>query len=300
MKVIRDNEHLIFEISETQSGQSIREFLQTYHLARKKIHDLYMSKKVRINGEVADFNQQLTIGDQLAIPVFEEEGIDFKPQRMSLDIVYEDEHLLILNKPAGIMVHPDQKDGLDTLVNGVAYYYQQQNFNQRVRYIHRLDTDTSGGIIFAKHYLSHSLMDYWLSEKKIRRWYLALVGGQVKVKKGQINAAIGRDRHHSARRRVTKSGDAAVTLYELKKQFKGYALVELELKTGRTHQIRVHMSHLGYPLIGDSLYGGIPKMGPVKRQALHSSRIKMVHPMTKENLAFEIPLPQDMKQLMKY
>lgn len=298
MKVTRENEQLIFKIEKEQANQTVREFLQQYHLSRKKIHELYMDKKVKLNAEIANFNDVLQIDDQLSVPVFEAEDIDFKPQPMKLDIVYEDDHLLIINKPAGMMVHPDQKEGIDTLVNGVAYYYQEKGIKHRIRYIHRLDTDTSGGIIFAKHYLAHSLMDYWLSEKKIQRWYLALVTGRFQTKKGKINAPIGKDRHHSARRRVAKNGDQAITFYQLKKQFKNYALVELELKTGRTHQIRVHMSHLGHPLLGDVLYGGVAKMGPLKRQALHSSRIEMIHPITGETLKFEIPLPADMKKLI--
>ena len=296
MKVTRENEQLVFMIEKEQANQTIREFLQNYHLSRKKIHELYMDKKVTLNGEGTNFNEQLQVGDQLSIPVFEAEEIDFHPQKMKLDIVYEDDHLLIINKPAGLMVHPDQKNGRDTLVNGVAHYYK--GISHRVRYIHRLDTDTSGGIIFAKHYLAHSLMDYWLSEKKIRRWYLALVMGRLKTKKGKIDAPIGKDRHHSARRRVAKNGDQAITFYQLKKQFKNYALVELELKTGRTHQIRVHMSHLGHPLLGDVLYGGVAKVGPLKRQALHSSRIEMTHPITKELLEITVPLPTDMQKLI--
>ena len=298
MKVTRKGEHLIFMIEKKQANQTVREFLQQYHLSRKKIHELYMDKSVKLNEEVANFNDVLQIGDQLAIPVFKEESIDFKPQKMKLDIVYEDDHLLIINKPAGLMVHPDQKDGMNTLVNAVAYYYQENQIHHRIRYIHRLDTDTSGGMIFAKHYLAHSLMDYWLSEKKIKRWYLALVSGRLQSKKGKINAPIGKDRHHGARRRVAKNGDEAVTLYQLKQQFKNYALVELELKTGRTHQIRVHMSYLGHPLLGDVLYGGPAKFGPLKRQALHSSRIEMKHPITQESLKFEISLPSDMKKLI--
>lgn len=298
MKVTRKGEHLIFMIEKKQANQTVREFLQQYHLSRKKIHELYMDKSVKLNEEVANFNDVLQIGDQLAIPVFKEEVIDFKPQKMKLDIVYEDDHLLIINKPAGLMVHPDQKDGMNTLVNAVAYYYQKNQIHHRIRYIHRLDTDTSGGMIFAKHYLAHSLMDYWLSEKKIKRWYLALVSGRLQSKKGKINAPIGKDRHHGARRRVAKNGDEAVTLYQLKQQFKNYALVELELKTGRTHQIRVHMSYLGHPLLGDVLYGGPAKFGPLKRQALHSSRIEMKHPITQESLKFEISLPSDMKKLI--
>lgn len=175
MTVIREKEYLIFTINQEQANQTIRDFLQGYHLSRKKIHELYMNKKVTLNGQVVSFEQVLHLSDQLAIAVFEEEAVDFVAQKIPLDILYEDDHLLVINKPAGLMVHPDQKDGIGTLVNGVANYYQERGIKHRVRYIHRLDTETSGGIIFAKTYLAHSLMDYWLSEKKfdggILPWY---------------------------------------------------------------------------------------------------------------------------------
>ena len=297
MTTIRKDEQLIFIINDEQAGQTVREFLQGYHLSRKKIHEMYMNKKVRLNGNSVSFETILHASDELAIALFEEEEIDFLPQKMPLEIIYEDHHLLIINKPAGLMVHPDQKDGKGTLANGVAYYYERRGMKHRVRYIHRLDTETSGGIIFAKTYLAHSLLDYWLSEKKIRRWYVALVSGTLKTKKGKIDAPIGRDRHHGARRRVSSKGDRALTYYQLKRQYQGYALVELELKTGRTHQIRVHMSHLGHPLLGDVLYGGAKDK--MKRLALHSARIEMLHPITREPLMLHIPIPNDMKRWIK-
>ncbi|MEE0881469.1 MAG: RluA family pseudouridine synthase, partial [Turicibacter sp.] len=125
MNVTRKDEQLIFIIESEQANQTVREFLQKFHLSRKKIHELYMDKKITINEKISNFNEVLQVGDQVAIPVFEKEEIDFTPQKMKLDIIYEDDHLLIINKPAGIMVHPDQKSGLNTLVNGVAFYYQQ-------------------------------------------------------------------------------------------------------------------------------------------------------------------------------
>ncbi|HAX72113.1 MAG TPA: RluA family pseudouridine synthase [Firmicutes bacterium] len=297
MDVYKDNQYLLFQINEEVAGQSIRDFLSSFHLSRKKIHELYMAKTVKLNGEAVSFETILGKYDILGVPVFEEEGLDFIPQKMKLEIVYEDDHLLILNKPAGVMVHPDQKNGKNTLVNGVAHYYKEKGYHMQIRYIHRLDTDTSGGIIFAKHYLAHSLMDNWLSEKNITRRYLALVHGTLKVPKGIINEPIGKDRHHNARRRVAKNGDVALTHYQVVKSFKNYSLVSLELKTGRTHQIRVHMAHLGHPLLGDTLYGGTLPFKHLKRQALHSAQIKMKHPITGETLELEIPLPRDMKEL---
>ena len=293
MKTNRKDDLLIFEIDNKMAGLTQREFLQTFYLSKKKIHELYMEKAILINGEIKSQSYQLEKGDAFSIPVFKNEPIDFIPQKMKLDIIYEDDHLLILNKPTGIQVHPDKKDGVGTLVNGVAHYYKEKGLQQRVRYIHRLDIETTGGIIFAKHYLAHSLLDYWLSEKKIKRWYLALASGTIKNKKGKIEAAIGKDRHHAAKRRVAKNGDYALTFYQVKKQYPTYALVELQLQTGRTHQIRVHMAYIGHPLLGDALYGNPKRTQGLKRQALHSSRIEMLHPITREPLLLEIPLPQD-------
>ena len=299
MKIERKNELLIFEIDNKDANQTIREFLQSFHLAKKKIHELYMTKSLIVNEEVQTPNYLLKQGDKFSLPVFGNEEIDFIPQKMNIDVIYEDDHLLILNKPSGIKVHPDQKDGTNTLVNGVANYYKEKGINQRVRYIHRLDIETTGGMIFAKHYLAHSLMDYWLSQKEIKRWYLALVEGNLKITKGKIEAPIGKDRHHGAKRRVAKNGDSALTYYKVEKQFKKYALVELQLQTGRTHQIRVHMQHIGHPLLGDSLYGSGKEVPGLNRQALHSSRIQFIHPITHKPLVFEIPLPNDFLHLIK-
>jgi len=299
LNIERKDELLIFEISNQEAGKTIREFLDSYALAKKKVHELYMRKKLLVNGVAQNSTYILKERDKFAIPVFEPEAIDFIPEKIKFDIIYEDDHLLIINKPAGIQVHPDQKKGTGTLVNGVAYYFQQQGLSHRVRYIHRLDIGTSGVMIFAKHYLAHSLLDRQLANKEIKRWYLALVSGVVKNSKGKIEAPIGKDRHHSSRRRVAKNGDYALTYYQVKKQFSNYALVELRLQTGRTHQIRVHMTYLGHPLLGDTLYGTKPNVQGLKRQALHSSKIEFIHPMTKEFLAFEIPFPWDLKKYIK-
>jgi len=294
LKVERKAEYLIFEMSKKEAGLTIREFLETFHLAKRKIHELYMDQVLKINNQIKPPHYTLREGDKFGIPVFKEEEVDFKPQAMTLDIIYEDDHLLILNKPAGILVHPDHKNGIGTLVNGVADYYKKQGIQHRVRYIHRLDIETSGGIIFAKHYLAHSLLDYWLSQKEIKRWYLALVAGTLKNKKGKIEASIGKDRHHPSKRRVVKQGKNALTYYEVLEQYPTAALIQLQLQTGRTHQIRVHMHHLGHPLLGDSLYGNHKKKWGVNRQALHSSRIQLAHPITWQLLDFEIPLPSDL------
>ncbi len=297
MQVTKREQYLDFIIEKAQANQTIRTFLQSFSLSKKTIHHLYMNKAVTLNQDVKSFETPLKEGDCVSIAVFLQEGLDFIPQKMPLEIVYEDDHVLMVNKPAGIMVHPDEKSKKETLVNGVAYYYQQKNYLERVRYIHRIDTDTSGIVIFAKHQLVHAKMDEWLSKKIIKRRYLAFVHGCVKKKKGTINQPIGRDRHHASRRRVCQSGDVAKTHYEILNTTPTYSQVKLQLETGRTHQIRVHMSHIGHPLLGDTLYGGKNPFHHLKRHALHAYEVQMPHPLLDHELLVTAPLPQDLKKL---
>jgi len=196
------------------------------------------------------------------------------------------------------LVHPSDKSGQHTLVNAVSHYYKQTNQNIRVRYIHRLDVDTSGLLVFVKTPFLHSYYDYLLKEKKIRRDYYAIVDGVPKRPTGTIHAKIGKDRHHSSRRRVSPTGDTATTHYRVIDTNSSFALLECTLETGRTHQIRVHLQHLGHPIVGDSLYN--PKITKrITRHALHAFRITLIHPFTNEPIIIESPMPEDMIRLLK-
>lgn len=293
MDVEIKNTALIFTIAHEQS---VREFLERFFVAKKRIHELYMEKELIVNGNSVPPHTTLKIGDRLSLPALADEPIDFIPKQGELSIVYEDEHLLIVNKPAGILVHPDAKDKTGTLCNLVAGYYERTGQKRRVRYIHRLDVETSGGIIFAKHFLAHSYLDGLLAEKKIRRQYLALATGKIMASKGTVNAPIARDRHQNGRRRAGKLGDPAVTHYRVLKANREKTAVELTLETGRTHQIRVHLAHIGHPLLSDLLYGGRKEPG-LDRHALHSWKIQLDHPITKEKIKLEIPVPADMLRI---
>lgn len=275
--------------------QTVGEFLAGFFVGKKKIHELYMEGKLILNGKPVSSRQMMHGGDVLSLPIFEAEDIDFVPEYGELDIVFEDEHLLIINKPPGILVHPDEKSKTGTLCNLVAGYYKKTGQRRRVRYIHRLDIETSGGIIFAKHFLAHSRLDAQLEKKEIKRTYLAFAQGKLANKSGTIDAPIGKDRHHGARRRVAKTGDFAQTRYRLLHFVHGISIVELSLQTGRTHQIRVHLSHIGHPLLGDRLYGGPASM---KRHALHSWKITLDHPILPKGVSVEIPVPADMERLL--
>lgn len=267
------------------------DFLSFFHLGKNKMKKCdYL-----VNNKESSLDIVLNIGDIISID--DHENIDFIPGGGSLDILYEDEYFLIINKPSGILVHPDDKNKLGTICNMVAKYYKENNINHSVKYLHRIDIDTTGILMFAKDLLTSSYMNYLISIHEVRRVYLAITSGTLEPKDGIIDMPIGEDRHHKQRRRVSKTGERAITLYKTLKELEhNYSLIEVILETGRTHQIRVHMKYLGHPLAGDMLYGGSLKH--IKRQALHSYKVEFSHPFKEETIKIEAKIPNDMKKLI--
>ncbi|WP_456271998.1 RluA family pseudouridine synthase [Bacillus sp. AK031] len=265
---------------------------EIWQAPKKTVHQLRMDKAVSIDGSPINWTSPLKAGDRLEFTLAEKDyGVI--PAEIPINILYEDDHLMIINKPAGINTHPNNPAAeKDTLANAAAWHLQQKGEKVEVQHIHRLDRDTTGAVIFAKHALVKGILDRMLAERNIKRTYWAAVHGLIKQKKGTINKAIGRDRHHNTRRRVSPSGQPAATHFELLEQNKArnLSLVQLVLDTGRTHQIRVHLSSMGYPLAGDTLYGGKPV---VSRQALHAKYIELPHPLTEERMFFEAPFLDD-------
>ncbi|WP_113930407.1 RluA family pseudouridine synthase [Bacillus sp. P14.5] len=265
---------------------------EVWQAPKKTVHQLRMDKAVTLNGVPINWTKPLRKGDNLHFSI-DERDHGVIPSEMPLHVLYEDEHMLIVNKPAGMNTHPnDPAVEKDTLANAVAWHLQQNEEKAEVQHIHRLDRDTTGAVIFAKHALAKGILDRLLAERKIKRTYWAITHGLMKTKKGTINQAIGRDRHHNTRRRVSPSGQSAITHYQVLEhnKTKGLTLVQLGLDTGRTHQIRVHMSSIGHPLAGDTLYGGKPV---VQRQALHAKYIQLLHPLTEETISLEAPFLDD-------
>ncbi|HDR6315969.1 TPA: RluA family pseudouridine synthase [Bacillus thuringiensis] len=282
------------------NGISIDSLLKIeWEIPKKLLHQLRMEKGITVNGEQRRWNELLKEGDKLQVHMFMEEEYDVEPEYGELDVVYEDDHVLIVNKPEKMDTHPAEKGGMGTLANLVAFHFQMQGLETKVRHIHRLDKDTTGGVVFAKHRIAGAIMDRLLMERKIKRTYAALVEGKVKGKQGTIDAAIGRDRHHATRRRVSPKGDQAITYYKVEKYFKkqNATFVTLQLETGRTHQIRVHMSYHGNPLVGDVLYGGQTRY--MSRQALHAMKIHFLHPITKEEIEVDVPFSIKLNNTMK-
>ncbi len=270
---------------------TIEEFLKYYYLGKSKYK---LIKSIYINKEKGNIKSKIKNNDLIEIDFNEE--IDFIPQDYNLDILYEDDYLLIVNKDINLLVHPDDKSKKDTLVNYVAGYFKSKKENRQIHYLHRIDTDTSGIVMFSKDFLTTSYLAKEIEKHNVKRTYLTIVEGIVK-KDGTINEKIGEDRHHNQRRRVSKTGKDAITDYKVLKKYNNYTLLEVNLRTGRTHQIRVHMSYIKHPLLGDELYFGNKKL--IKRQALHSHKVEFRHPVTKENIIVKCELKEDMKKLVK-
>ncbi|TYS31483.1 RluA family pseudouridine synthase [Bacillus pumilus] len=290
---------LSLKVDEQHHNTSLSHFLKTAVSASKPVIHYWMEhQKVRLNQKPAHQAVKVCTGDQIIIDLFETEESDVTPEYGDLEVLFEDEHLFIVQKPAGLPTHPNEQGQTGTLANLVAFHFQANGEEKRVRHIHRLDQDTSGTVIFAKHRLAHAALDQMLSKKTITRTYIAIAEGLFKKKKGTIDEAIGRDKHHTVRRRISPTGQKAVTHFQVMDMNKRLQLtaVKLQLETGRTHQIRVHLSSLGYPLAGDTLYGGV--RNHINRCALHAKEVDMKHPFTGEHLTIEAPLPPDMAQLM--
>ncbi|MDQ0224337.1 23S rRNA pseudouridine1911/1915/1917 synthase [Metabacillus niabensis] len=252
------------------------------------------AKAIKKNDQIADLNHKLQFGDRLSLHLFKNEDFGVLPEYEQIEVLYEDDHLLIVNKEAGIDTHPNHPEQKGTLANRVAFYYQMNGLQIKVRHIHRLDKDTSGAIIFAKNDLAQTLLDQALEQRNVKRTYIAIVEGRLPHSKGKIDQPIGRDRHHATRRRVSPKGQKAVTHYVVKQYLPSdnLAIVSLQLDTGRTHQIRVHLSSIGHPIIGDELYGG--KKGLISRQALHAAKLSLLHPITGEKIEVRAQFPTDM------
>ncbi|MEC3630223.1 RluA family pseudouridine synthase [Bacillus velezensis] len=282
-------------ITEKHAGQWLFSVLKSEFQASKPVITEWMNQEsIQVNRTSPKNNIILKTGDRLFIDLQEKTGSSVIPEYGEPDILFEDSHMLIANKPAGMPTHPNEEGQTGTLSNLIAYHFQINGEQAKVRHVHRLDRDTSGAVVFAKHRLAHAILDRQLETKTLKRTYIAAAEGKVTPKKGTVDSPIGRDRSHSVRRRVSPGGQAAVTHYKVKGYHPGaqLTLAELELETGRTHQIRVHMASIGHPLAGDDLYGGSRAL--FHRQALHAKKVSVVHPISGEEIVAKAPMPADL------
>lgn len=292
----KEKNHLVIEIDERIQGMTLLEFFHYLHLSKKTIHLLRQNKDYTLNNTYVDYQIILKDKDILSIKAYEQ-GRDFVEQESSLDIIYEDDLLCIVNKPSNLIIHPDDKSKKDTLCNYVSYYYQQTHQYLPIRYLHRLDRDTTGLVMFCKCALLQPYFDALIASKEIKKTYLAIIQGHLPKREMTIDLPIGQDRHSKNKMCISKTGKDALTHFKEIKSNKEKTLIECLIKTGRKHQIRVHLNSLHHPLIGNQLYG---KSSPfINRMALHAYRLEFVHPLTYQTMMIECTLPKDMEKLLK-
>ncbi len=276
-------------------------------LSRSRAQKLIEEGLVQVNRvSCPDKNYRLKSGDQILASMLPPKETSIEPERIRLDIVYEDEDLLVVNKPRGMVVHPAPGHTGGTLVNALLYHCSDLSGIGGVKrpgIVHRLDKNTSGLLIVAKNDFAHRSLSGQLKTKKLKREYIALVCGRVEPEKGRIEAPVARHPRHRKKMAVVAGGREAVTHYRVLKYFTRYTLVQLRLETGRTHQIRVHMSHIGHPVAGDTAYGrkdysDLPP-GLAAPHALHARRITFGYPRTGENLDISVPLPEEFTEGLK-
>lgn len=292
------NTHIEYRVTNDNDNQKVSQILRNYlKLSRGEMRRIKRCAGLMVNDQTVRSNSLVKEGDLIRVNLQDDDVQPVIPQDIPLDIIFEDEHILVVNKPPDMLVHPLSYHVLDTLANGVIYHWQQQGHNSKFRAVSRLDKDTSGVILIAKSsYICHQLSGQ-MKNNMCRREYLAVVHNRITADSGIIDFPIGRPNDNSLIFGVTPQGKEAITHFTVIKRFTGGSLVKLRLETGRTHQIRVHMRHLGHPLMGDDLYGG--SLDLIQRQALHSWRLEFNHPVTKEHMRLEATLPADMTSLIQ-
>lgn len=307
---------LEYQISEAEQGFTVKQFLKARGYSVQSMIQLKKRPEcVQVNNRPVYMTCRLCACDLLTIRIIEEASSEkILPVPLPLNIVYEDEDMIIINKPAGMPIHPSMNNYDNSMANALAWYYQKQGIPFVFRCVNRLDRDTSGLTIVARHYVSAGMLSDMLTarepseqpscirdthskvQKGIRRQYLAAVRGSVTPSSGTITAPLSRKPGSVIERVVDfENGEHAVTHYRVIEEKNGHSLVSLELETGRTHQIRIHMKYLGFPLVGDYLYN--PDMEYIGRQALHSHRLTFTHPVTGKAMEFTAPLPEDMQRI---
>ena len=288
--------NLIYKI---ELNMNINDILtKKLNISTRLRNKLIKNKHILLNNVFVDTREIAHTGDILTIDLsYPEDNSNIVPNQMNLDIVYEDEHFLAINKPAGIAVHPSILHFNDSLANGVKYYFDKIDLQKKIRAVNRIDLNTSGLVLFAKNEYIQECLIQQMTSSSFEKTYLAVVWGKLPKAQGTINAPIARKENSIIERQVSENGQTAITHFEVLKEFEKYSLIECTLETGRTHQIRVHMAHIGNPLLGDSLYGNTDQT-LISRQALHSYKMNFIHPVSKEKISLEAALPKDIEKLI--
>ena len=273
------------------------------NLSREAIQRMIKEGKILVNGKIAKPSYKTNLSDEITIEEEIPREVELKPQELPLDIIYEDKDIIIINKAKGMVVHPGNGNPDGTLANAIMArckkVYHGIGGEIRPGIVHRIDKDTSGLVIIAKNDNAHINLSSQIQNRLVKKTYIALVRGIVKENEAKINMPIGRSTKDRKKMAVTKNGKEAISYFKVLKRYKGYSLLEVKIETGRTHQIRVHLSEIGYPIVGDAVYSNGKNPFGVEGQMLHAAKIEFKHPRTGEMVAFEAPLPEYFKEVLK-
>jgi 23S rRNA pseudouridine1911/1915/1917 synthase len=303
----RLTEEVPYEMAGMRLDQVLAELFSDY--SRSKLQTWVKAGRVQVNGKILKPKDKLEGGETIALDAEAEVVVTSEAEDIPLDIVYEDDSILIVNKPAGLVVHPAAGNWSGTLLNALLNHEPNLETLPRAGIVHRIDKETSGLLMVAKTLQAHNSLTQQLQDRDIHREYLAITRGRMTAG-GTVDEPIGRHPTDRKRYAVRESGKEAVTHYRVVKRFTRHTFIQVKLETGRTHQIRVHMAHIRFPLLGDQVYGGRFQMPPdcseqlekelrsFKRQALHAAKLGLQHPVTDEYLEWEQPLPEDMSRLL--
>lgn len=274
---------------------NVKEVLKAeFSMSDRLLLKLKKLDKIYLNGKVTSVNHPIVENDLIECHLdYDEDNSNIVPTKISINIIYEDEAYLVVNKPAGIPVHPSTDHYTDSLANGVIFYFNQIGLKKKIRPVNRLDKDTSGIVIFAKNEYIQECLIKQMKNKQFIKKYIAIVNGNLDNLEGIINAPIARKENSIIERCVSETGDTAITHYKVLKRNDNFDVIECILETGRTHQIRVHFAYLGHSLLSDTLYGVSSPL--INRQALHAYEVEFIHPITKQKVKYIADIPDDFK-----
>lgn len=294
-----DRSKFEYIIQEKDKELPIKELLKrNFGFSSRLMTKLKANDLVRLNGELVKMYQKGNPGDRVTVFMPKEKS-GFEPENIPISVVYEDDDLLIINKQPGYVVHPTKGHPCHTMANGIMNYMLNQKKHYKIRFINRLDMDTSGLLVIGKNSHCQDDMSRQMNENGVTKKYVAVVKGIIPEEAGTVDLPIDKEHEDHVKRAVIKDGYPSVTHYKVLERFsKGYTLVELVLETGRTHQIRVHLTHIGHPIVGDVLYGEA-SVWLIERQALHARYLSFRHPVTGQFMELEAPLPEDMLTLLE-
>lgn len=270
--------------------------LDKLNFSVRSLSRMKREKSVLVNGVYKKPSLKVSRGDLIEVKI-DEEKANFEPQDLNLQIIYDDFDIIMVNKPPFMVVHPTKSHYDNTIANGISYYIEKHKENVKIRFVNRLDMNTSGLVIIAKNAYAHHTLSTAMSENKVEKTYITVVNGIIEEDEGTINEPIYRPEEDSIKRVIDERGQASVTHYKVVERLNDATVLEVKLETGRTHQIRVHMAHIGHGIIGDELYGYIDE-NLINRQALHAYSLEFEQPRTKEILKFKTDIPKDMQELI--